>query len=155
MSDDASDILVPDPRSPVDDGQPTRPQEREPAGRARRLLITIGVIGLLVVVSLGGLAAFRDGDDSGGMTLVIPEGSAAKLDYPTIDSAIEVPTKMVFERGEVLTIRNEDTAANRAGPWVLAAGETLRMRFDTPGEYFYLCTVDAAESVTVTVVESE
>src|SRR5690606_5362748 len=98
---------------------------------------------------------FRDGDDSGGMTLVIPEGSAAKLDYPTIDSAIEVPTKMVFERGEVLTIRNEDTAANRAGPWVLAAGETLRMRFDTPGEYFYLCTVDAAESVTVTVVESE
>lgn len=155
MSNDASDILTPETRTPVADGGSAREPDREPAGRARRLLLTIGVIGLLVVASLGGLAVFWDGGDPGGVTLVIPEGSAAQLDYPTIDSAIEVPTDLVFEQGEVLVIRNEDTAANRAGPWVLAAGETLRMRYDTPGEFFYLCTVDDSESVTVTVVDRE
>jgi hypothetical protein len=122
-------------------------------GRAQRLLIAVGAIGLLLVVSLGGFALLWDGGDPGGLTLVIPEGAAATLEYPTIDSAIAVPTELVFERGEVLTIRNEDTAANRAGPWVLGAGETLRMKFDTPGEYSYLCTVDASENVTVTVLE--
>jgi hypothetical protein len=123
-------------------------------GRPQRLLIAVGAIGLLLVVSLGGFALLWDGGDVGGLTLVIPDGAAATLDYPTIDSAIAVPTELVFDRGEVLTIRNEDTAANRAGPWVLGAGETLRMKFDTPGEYSYLCTVDASESVTVTVLEA-
>lgn len=138
---------------------PTSEQEDQPArvvepvGRSRRLLLAIGAIGLLLTVSLGGFALIWDGGDAGGLTLVIPEGAAATLDYPTIDSAIAVPTELVFEQGEVLTIRNDDTAANRAGPWVLGAGETLRMKFDTPGEYSYLCTVDAAESVSVRVVE--
>ena len=145
MSDDVSDNLAPGTATPADDGQP--------ASRSRRLLLVAGVIGLLLVVSLGGVAMLWDGGEPGGMTFVIPEGAAATLDYPTIDTAIDIPTDLVFERGEVLTIRNEDTAANRAGPWVLAAGETLRMKFDTPGEYFYLCSVDEAKSVTVTVVE--
>ncbi len=121
--------------------------------RSRRLLLAVGAIGLLLAISLGGFALLWDGGEPGGLTLVIPNGVAATLDYPTIDSAIAVPTELVFERGEVLTIRNEDSAANRAGPWVLGAGETLRMKFDTPGEYSYLCTVDAEESVTVTVLE--
>lgn len=153
MRDDTANTLVADTRSPVDDGQAASEAQRRPVSRARLVLIAIGVVGLLLVVSLGGFALLWDGGDPGGMTLVIPEGSAAKLDRPTIDTAIDVPTDLVFERGEVLTIRNEDTAANRAGPWVLAAGETLRMKFDTPGEYFYLCTVNESKSVTVTVVE--
>lgn len=127
--------------------------ERPALGRARRLLLAFGAIGLLLVISLGGFALIWDGGDPGGLTLVIPEGAAATLDYPTIDSAIAVPTELVFERGEVLTIRNEDSSANRAGPWVLGAGETLRMKFDTPGEYSYLCAVDVAESVTIRVLD--
>lgn len=125
-----------------------------PSTREKRLLIALGVFGFLLALTLGGFALLYEPGEPEGLRLVIPEGAAAAVDYPTIDSAIEVPTDLVFARGEVLTITNEDTAANRAGPWVLAAGETLRMRFDTPGEYFYLCAVDEAESVTVTVVES-
>lgn len=124
-----------------------------PNRRGRTILIASGLLLVIAVLSLGGIALLWDGGEQEGMILVIPPGSAATLDYPTIDSAIEVPTDLVFERGEVLTIRNDDTVANRAGPWVLAAGESLRMRFDTPGEFFYLCSVDASESVTVTVVE--
>jgi hypothetical protein len=155
MSDEISDILLPDMRSPVDDGRATPKDERRPVRRTRLALITVAVLGMLIVVSLGGFALMWDGGDPGGLTLVIPEGAAATLEYPTLDSAIEVPTDLVFERGEVLVIRNEDTAANRAGPWVLAAGETLRMTFDTPGEYYYLCSVDESESVTITVLAGE
>lgn len=151
MHDDVADNL----EVSADNGRPTPAAPHTPADRARRLLVAIGVIGLLAVISLGGVALVWDGDgEPGGQTFVIPEGAAATLDYPTIDTAIDVPTDLVFERGEVLTIRNEDSAANRAGPWVLAGGETLRMAFDTPGEYFYLCSVDEEESVTVTVIEA-
>lgn len=135
--------------------RPAPAEQAVPAGRTRRVAIALAIAGLLVVLSLGGLALLWQPGSPGGLTLVIPEGAAATVDLPTIDSAIEVPTDLVFERGEVLTIRNEDGEANRAGPWVLAAGETLRMRFDTPGEYFYLCSVDESESVTITVVESD
>jgi hypothetical protein len=144
MSDDVA---------PVTDTSDVPPAERPALGRSRRLLLAFGTIGLLLVISLGGFALLWDGGEPGGLTLVIPEGAAATVEYPTIDSAIAVPTELVFERGEVLTIRNEDAAANRAGPWVLGGGETLRMKFDTPGEYTYLCTVDASENVTVTVLE--
>jgi plastocyanin len=41
--------------------------------------------------------------------------------------------------------------ANRAGPWVIGAGQTYSIRFDKPGVYEYVCSVDAAESVTITV----
>ncbi|MBA2758210.1 MAG: hypothetical protein H0U38_00820 [Chloroflexia bacterium] len=124
-----------------------------PNRRGRTILIASGLLLVIAVLSLGGIALLWDGGEQEGMILVIPPGSAATLDYPTIDSAIEVPTDMVFEQGDILTIRNDDSVANRAGPWVLAVGESLRMRFDTPGEFFYLCAVDATESVTVTVVE--
>jgi hypothetical protein len=145
VADRETDTLPQDSRSDAADA---------PSSRERRLLIALGVFGLLVVLTLGGFALLYEPGEPEGLRLVIPEGAAATLNYPTIDSAIDVPTDLVFARGEVLTITNEDTAANRAGPWVLAAGETLRMRFDTPGEYFYLCAVDEEESVTVTVVES-
>lgn len=126
---------------------------RRPISRNRIALTAIAVLGLLVIATLGSFAFGWTGSDAEQTTFVIPDGSAETLDIPTIDSAIEVPTDLVFEKGDVLVIRNEDSVANRAGPWVLAAGETLRMTFDTPGEYFYLCTVDAAESVTVTVID--
>lgn len=121
--------------------------------RRRTVLIASGLLVVIAALSLGGIALLWDGGEQEGMILVIPPGSAATLDYPTIDSAIEVPTDLVFEQGDILTIRNDDSVANRAGPWVLAVGESLRTRFDTPGEFFYLCAVDATESVTVTVVE--
>ena len=152
MHDDVANTKT-STRSAGEDARPAVESQRMPSSRSRRLLLAIGVFGLLAVVSLGGVALIWDGGAPEGTTFVIPDGAAATLDYPTVDTAIEVPTDLVFEQGEVLTIRNEDSAANRAGPWVLAGGETLRMKFDTSGEYFYLCTVDEAESVTVTVIE--
>ena len=155
MDDNANNASAntPETTPPVDDGSGAIGERQGKIARPRNILIALTVIGAIAALSLGGLAMTWGDEEPAGMTLVIPEGAAATLDYPTLDSAIDVPTSLVFEQGQVLTIRNEDVVANRAGPWVLASGESLRLKFDTPGEYFYLCTVDEAKSVTVTVVE--
>jgi len=88
-----------------------------------------------------------------GLEFVIPKGASETLDVPTIDSAIVIPTQITFAKGEpaVLSIRNEDSVANRAGPWVIGPGQTYTAKFDAPGTYEYVCTVDASESVTIVV----
>jgi len=128
------------------------------AGRARagrRLLIIGG--GLLVIVgALVGVQRFAthyQASTSGGMEFVIPAGASKDVAVPTIDSAIDIPTHIVFKAGEpaVLTIRNDDSVANRAGPWVIGPGQTYTAKFDQPGTYEYACTVDPTESVTIVV----
>lgn len=121
----------------------------------RRSMLLVGVLGIVVLMgSIYGLSNWLVSSDvEGGLQFVIPEGAADSLALPTIDSAIVIPTSIVFADGDtaVLSIRNDDVVANRAGPWVIAAGQTYTMSFDEPGVYDYVCSVDAAESVTITV----
>lgn len=147
------------PELPVEDTpQPDRPLSPIPR-RARRkerrrlLLIAGGIVALLLVATLGGVALFWEESDPGGLVFVIPAGSAEKLERPTIDSAIIVPTDIRFGPGDEarITIKNEDSTANRAGPWVVTAGQTYNIGPLPPGSYQFDCTVDPAESVTVTV----
>lgn len=116
------------------------------------------MIGLLVIVATLStvyvIVNLHEADLAGkGLQFVIPYGASKNISVPTIDSAIDVPTNIVFKKGEpaVLSIRNEDNVANRAGPWVVGAGQTYTAKFDKPGTYEYLCSVAAAESVTITV----
>jgi len=129
---------------------PIRARQRQ---RRRLLLIAAGIAGLLLVLMLGGVARFWEDSEIGGLVFVIPEGAAARLDQPTIDSAIVVPTDIRFGPGDDarITIRNDDSTANRAGPWVLMPGQVYTIGPLPPGTYQYNCTVDPAESVTVTV----
>lgn len=129
---------------------PVRARRRQ---RRRLLLIATGIAGLLLVATLGGVARFWEGSEIGGLVFVIPEGAAAELDQPTIDSAITIPTDIRFSPGDDarITIRNEDSTANRAGPWVIMPGQVYTIGPLPPGTYQFNCTVDPAESVTVTV----
>ena len=117
--------------------------------------LMIGMLAIVIVLSVVYIIANRHEADlaSEGLHFVIPEGASASLQVPTIDSAIAIPTEIVFHAGEpaVLSIRNDDKVANRAGPWVIGAGQTYTAKFDEPGTYEYVCSVDAAESVTITV----
>ncbi len=118
-------------------------------------LLMIGLLLVVVVLSTVYVIANRhEADLAGkGLQFVIPAGASKNISVPTIDSAGDVPTNIVFKKGEpaVLTIRNEDNVANRAGPWVVGAGQTYTAKFDKPGTYEYLCRVDAAEAVTILV----
>jgi hypothetical protein len=136
-----------------DDATITPPQR--PRSRSRLMLMALSVAALVIVGALGGVAAFWPEDEPLGLIFVIPEGRAAELEIPTVDSAIEIPTDIRFGPNDVasITIINEDTTMNRAGPWVIEAGQTYTLRFDKPGTYKFDCTVDPSESVVITVTE--
>lgn len=135
----------------------SRPVSRRPRrrGRGRLLLLASGLAAALIVAALGGVALIRDAGEAEGLVFVIPAGAASTLERPTIDSAIEIPTDIRFGPGDVarITIINEDTTMNRAGPWLIDAGQTWSVPFSDAGTYQFDCTVDPAESVTVTVSE--
>ena len=142
------------PPDPVIEPTPARRGRRR--AQSRVLLLAGGLVAIAaILIGVQAFAAQYEASDTGGMHFVIPKGAAETLDVPTIDSAISIPTRIVFGKGEkaVLTIRNDDTVANRAGPWVIGPGQTYTAKFDEPGSYDYACTVDPAESVTVIVEE--
>ncbi len=129
----------------------------ETGGRWRRLGVAVIALALLgLILGLGGIAGLGWGraETSGdGLIFVIPAGSAALLAEPGIDSAVTIPTDIRFASGETaaITIRNDDTVTHRAGPFLVAAGQTYVQRFRDPGSYPIACAVDPAESIVVTV----
>lgn len=139
------------PGAPVDDA----PAPQSPRSRPRLLLLASSLAALVLVAALGGVAAFWQDAEPEGLVFVIPAGAAERLEMPTIDSAIEIPVDIRFGPDDVarITIINEDGTMHRAGPWLVDGGQTYRLKFDKPGVYQFDCTVDAAESVTVTVTD--
>jgi hypothetical protein len=122
--------------------------------RYRRVLAPVSVALAAVLCLAIYVAANRaSAPDDPGLLFVIPAGASESVAVPTIDSAIEIPVDIQFGPDDTarITIRNEDTIAHRAGPWVIGAGQDYTARFDQPGVYEFECSVDASESVTVTV----
>ena len=155
MDENRTDTPTPEPEaSAVPPAMPTA-RERRARRKDRQRLLQIGssLVVLLVVAILGGVAMFWEESDPGGLVFVIPDGAAQTLDQPTIDSAIAIPTDIRFSADEEarITIKNEDSTANRAGPWVVSPGQTYTIGPLPPGTYQFDCTVDPAETVIVTV----
>lgn len=123
--------------------------------RSRVMLFALSIAAMVLVGALGGVAAFWPEEEPQGLVFVIPEGRAEELNIPTVDSAIDIPTDIRFGPNDVasITIVNEDTTMNRAGPWVIEAGQTYTLKFDKPGTFKFDCTVDPAESVVITVTQ--
>lgn len=125
--------------------------------RRQRWGILAAAFGLLVaILALGGLVLpSGSGADPapGGLVYIIPAGRAATLSEPGVDSALAIPTDIRFASTETasITIRNDDSVTHRAGPFVIAAGQTFVQRFREAGTYPIVCTVDPAESIVVTV----
>ncbi len=141
----------------MSDTAPTTTEEtpQRQTERSRLFLLALSIAALVLVGALGGVAAFWPEDDPQGLVFVIPEGRAAELNIPTVDSAIQIPTDIRFGPNDVasITIINEDTTMNRAGPWVIEAGQTYTLKFDKAGTYKFDCTVDPSESVVITVTK--
>ena len=97
---------------------------------------------------------WRKDDEPAGVTFIIPKGAGAAVSNDTLKSAIVLPTEFTFGPDDeaAISVTNEDTVPLRAGPFVVLPGQTYTQRFPNPGEFNIACTVDPAESITVTVV---
>lgn len=119
----------------------------------RRLapLIVIGVI----IAGCGGepAALIEDETDVGDAdyAYVIPPGAGEALDQ---GQPLEVlPGEMTVAVGEVIEIVNDDDRGHLVGPFFVGAGETLRQRFASPGEFVGVCTVHPSGELVLEIVE--
>lgn len=137
--------------------QGSMPERSPRLGRRQRWgLLAISFALLVSILALGGFVPpSGSGADPapGGLVYVIPAGRAQTLSEPGVESALAIPTDLRFASVETasITVRNDDTVTHRAGPFVVAAGQTFVQRFRKAGTYPFVCTVDPAESIVVTV----
>lgn len=148
------------------------PAARAPIARPRRRLRLVALaVATVVVVALAVAALLdRSGAPLGqGLVYTIPYGASAGI-AAGVDSAITIPTRIIFEPGDgaaviteedgaivirggaaAITVVNDDGVTQRAGPFLVGPGQTFIQRFPSPGDYPITCTVDDAESILVTV----
>jgi hypothetical protein len=135
---------------------PNPAPERQTMSR-REMLIYVAFGGGGLVLLIAALFGFirRKNDAMPGLAFVIPEGAGATVSNSTLVSAIKLPTEITFEPGEeaAISVRNDDSVPLRAGPFVVLPGQTYTQRFPNAGEFDIACTVDPAESISVTVKE--
>ncbi len=143
-----------------EDTPATSPVENqsEPQKSTRRRLLTdlaVGGVGLGLLVAALFSYKWNGSKEPEGLSFVIPKGAGVAVDNSTLLSAITLPTEITFEPGEqaAISVTNEDSVPLRAGPFVVLPGQTYIQRFPNPGEFNIACTVDPAESITVTVKE--
>lgn len=119
----------------------------------RRILACLAVLVLLAgcggddteSFALDDAAEASDADHA----FVIPPGAGEAFDR---GEPMEIlPADLDVRVGEVLEIVNEDDRGHLIGPFFVGAGETLRQRFASPGEFIGICTVHPSGEITVTV----
>lgn len=155
--EDASSAPTPTGAQPGRAGNPLVAGDPQPAPSGNRLWPAAAAavaVGLVLLASIGWRSGWLLGaGEPQGLVFTIPAGAKERIEQPTIDSAIEIPTRIRFAPGEpaVITVRNLDDVAHRAGPFLVEAYQTYTQRFPDPGEYPIACSVNPLESVVVTV----
>lgn len=107
----------------------------------RRLLLSIA-IGIVVaaVISEGSYRLLREDVDRSPqeIEIVIPPGTAEQV--ANGEEALSLPEKMVFVRGDVLVVKNEDVANHQLGPVWVPPGATGRLVLEQVNKYRYGCS---------------
>lgn len=80
----------------------------------------------------------------------IPLGAGEAIDR---GEPLEVlPAELAVRVGEVIEIVNDDDRGHLIGPFFVGAGETMRQRFASPGEFIGICSVHPSGQLVLTVV---
>ncbi|MGC4190262.1 MAG: hypothetical protein QM589_03395 [Thermomicrobiales bacterium] len=130
-------------------------------GNSRRRAYTCGALGMAVLLAFATVLAWGPDNgfglmpaaDASVMVFVIPKGASTSGRTPLVDSAIPIPRQIIFDHVDTATIeiRNDDVVTQRAGPWVVPAGQTFVQHFSRPGFYDFMCTQNWREEVMVRV----
>ncbi len=126
-------------------------------GRPRQLL---GLLVLLLATSFlvacseenSGFSVGSAGDGPADYSFLIPAGAGERFDAG--DPLEILPQDLPVVVGEVIEIVNEDDRGHLVGPFYVAAGETFRHSFASPGEFVGICTVHESGRITLTVTEA-
>jgi len=129
----------------------------------RRVVGLTAVILLAVAVGVASVVAYErmnDGPDyqvaadtgTADHDFVIPAGTSDRLlRHEKVDI---LPRRLDVTVGETIRIRNQDTRGQLVGIFYVGAGETVRMRFTSPGELSGACEVHPDGQFTIMVHEA-
>ena len=82
---------------------------------------------------------------------VIDEGTGEAIDR---GEPVEIlPGSLTVFTGELIEIVNHDDRGHLVGPFYVGSGETLRQRFQTPGEFVGICSVHPSGELALTVLD--
>ncbi|MEQ8716493.1 MAG: hypothetical protein RIE08_02685 [Acidimicrobiales bacterium] len=127
------------------------------AGPPRRVLPAAFATVMVAAVALvgcsgGGADTFgveSAAEDAATLSYVIPEGAGEAFDR---GEPLEIlPAELDMSVGDVIEIVNEDDRGHLIGPFFVGAGEVLRQRFRSAGEFIGICTVHPSGEIVVTV----
>jgi plastocyanin len=80
---------------------------------------------------------------------VIPAGTAERTARG--ETVNVVPERLDVKVGDTLRIRNEDVSSQEVGIFNVGAGETVTMKFTTPGKLSGECTIHPSGAFTIQV----
>jgi plastocyanin len=109
---------------------------------------------LLVATGCGGdraVAVDDHGSAPADYSYTIPLGAGEAFDRG--EPLDILPAELDVHVGEVIQIVNDDDRGHLVGPFYVGAGETLRQRFSTPGEFIGLCEVHPSGQLVLEVRE--
>lgn len=134
----------------------TLPTDRRPRSVAW-LVLGVGIavaVGLLVLSRLtasGPSVTAERASDREAVTheFVIPDGTAQRV---AAGEVVEiVPERLVVDVGDTVRVRNEDVEASNVGIFYVRPGETVTMRFSSPGRLEGVCDVHPSGQFVIDV----
>jgi hypothetical protein len=119
----------------------------------KRILLCLAIgIALSAAVSELSFLFLREVDrDPQVIVLTIPPGTAdlvARGEQPP-----SIPEDMIFIVGDVLIVKNEDSAPHELGPLFIPSGSSAHLAFDTAEGYAYSCSFQPDKALGLDVRE--
>ncbi|MEP7112015.1 MAG: hypothetical protein ABI862_02010 [Ilumatobacteraceae bacterium] len=111
---------------------------------------------IVLIPSLAMTAASCGGDGGAKapaqvVEIVVPAGTQAKLDRGELVDVM--PAELHFKVGDVLRIRNDDSAPQFVGPYRVEAGAQFELTYGAPGQYGGLCNLAGGAGYKFVITE--
>lgn len=117
----------------------------------RRIIGAPLVLLLVAAVAVAALSACGgdDGRDPVTVSIVIPAGTQRALEA---GQRVEImPTRLEFNVGDTLYIRNDDDTDQSVGPYFVPAGAEFSFTYNSPGVYEGYCPLSEGERYEIVV----
>ena len=99
----------------------------------------------LILITVATVSALR----TEHLVVEVPVGTAARIEA---GERVELlPRSLEVAVGDTLEIRNQDVETHQVGPYTVAAGQTVRQTFSSPGTLQGLCTLHPDGQLTIVV----
>jgi plastocyanin len=119
-----------------------RPGRRPPALRWLGA-VAVSIVAIVLAITI------IDSLSTETLTVEVPAGTGARID--TGETIELLPRTLDVSVGDRLEIRNLDDRAHAVGPYTVAAGQTLRQTFTSPGTLEGACTLHPSGTITIRV----